>query len=383
MNTLYVTPSSSSASPSRAGSSTPGSSSPHAASPSGAATASRQAASVRRRRSIRPRILFGGPAHRRPRGVHPRRGPEARRLRRLIAGDRRPLELPLGRLLEDHPQPLERLLRLAPDPAGGADLPQPVDDLPRAVALPHRQLGVLLGQRAAKLKARRRPRPDRVHPCEPVVAHVVVRVRRAAGQVRHEVEDLLAGSGDDCGDADLAHGGAIVRGCRQAAFGTTASRRSPACTRSERTACLRSSGSAPKHSSHSTRPESSSCRRSPASGIRRHSPQPSLDGLSAPRLRRSSIAPRSGMVPSSAGRASVLQASYPTPDEYRPPDAGTRRSPRRPESPQIPQKRVERGPSLVTIRHPPPRGEIIKWKRSAPEPWRGPALSAATRVGSL
>ena len=80
---------------------------------------------------------------------------------------------------------------------------------------------------------------------------------RPAGEVAYEIEDLLPRGRDDGGDGDLAHGGAIVRGARQAAFGTPASRRSPACTRSERTARRLSSGRAPKQSSHSRRPLSS------------------------------------------------------------------------------------------------------------------------------
>src|SRR5215210_864491 len=114
MKTLYSTPSSSSASPSRAGSSTPCSSSllPHAAGPP--ARAARQS-SMSRRRDTRAGILA------------PRVGAEPGCLLGLIAGDRRSLRRLLLRLLEEHPQAVERLARLAADPTRGADLLEAID----------------------------------------------------------------------------------------------------------------------------------------------------------------------------------------------------------------------------------------------------------------
>src|SRR5215211_216493 len=99
----------------------------HADSPSDAAVASRQAA-VARRRPIGRRILLGGLAAPGARGVHSRCPTEAGGLERLVAGDGGALERLVGRLLEDQPQPLERNPGVALDPAGGADLDDPVDD---------------------------------------------------------------------------------------------------------------------------------------------------------------------------------------------------------------------------------------------------------------
>ena len=76
----------------------------------------------------------------------------------------------------------------------------------RPVDLGDLKLGVLLGEGRLELKARGGAEPDRVDAGEPVVAHEVIRVRRARGQIADEVEDLLPGSGDDGGDGDLAHG---------------------------------------------------------------------------------------------------------------------------------------------------------------------------------
>src|SRR3954449_1068623 len=67
---------------------------------------------LRRRRAIG----FGSLAPRRSRRIEPGGLSEARRLGRLPARDRDPLERLCGRLLEDHPQPLERLGRVAPYP---------------------------------------------------------------------------------------------------------------------------------------------------------------------------------------------------------------------------------------------------------------------------
>src|SRR5215211_2264258 len=110
------------ASPSRAGASTPCSSSfPQAAAP--VTRTRRQAARVRRRRTTGGASLMPGGASR----IHARWGAEARGLGRLVARDRRPLERLLRWLLEDHPQPVERPLRLAPDPTRRADLPEAID----------------------------------------------------------------------------------------------------------------------------------------------------------------------------------------------------------------------------------------------------------------
>src|SRR5215211_6690220 len=171
---------------------------------------------------------------------------EARRLVRLVPRDRRALELRALGLLEDRPQPLERLPRLAPDPAGGADLleavddggrlaeggelhagdvrrlacevvdgdravaaapahPDLLDDLPRAVGLRDRQLRVLVRERRVELEAGRGADTHRLYPSQAVVVHVVVRERRPGGEVADEVEDGLARGRDDCRDGDLAH----------------------------------------------------------------------------------------------------------------------------------------------------------------------------------
>src|SRR4051794_40067662 len=199
-----------------------------------------------RRRGIERGILRGFPA-RRTGGVHARGDPEAGRLVGLVAGDRRALELAARRLLEDHPQALERLRRLAAHPARGSQLPhaidqrgrlaqrgqldpghagrldrevvdgeravapaaahgQLLDDAARAIDLSDLKLRVLLGQRRSQLEARGGPDAHRVDAREPVVAHEVVRVGGPGGEVADEVEDLLAGGGYDCRDGDLAHG---------------------------------------------------------------------------------------------------------------------------------------------------------------------------------
>src|SRR5919109_2920764 len=166
-------------------------------------------------------------------GVHARRSPEPRRLCRLIARDGRSLERILWRLLEDHPEPLERLLSLAAQPSGGADLLQPVDDggrlavgrqlhardaaalgsevvhghrpvapaatdaqlfdnTARTVRLLDLKLRILLRERSTQSKARRGANPHRVDPSQAVVPQVVVRVRGTTRKVAHEVEDLFA-----------------------------------------------------------------------------------------------------------------------------------------------------------------------------------------------
>src|SRR5215218_4705496 len=103
----------------------PCSSSPQATSPSGAASASTQAA-MGRRRSIERGILGAFPA-RRAGGVHAGGDAETWRLVGLEPGDRGPLELAARGVLEDHAQALERLGGLAAHPAGGAKLPDSVD----------------------------------------------------------------------------------------------------------------------------------------------------------------------------------------------------------------------------------------------------------------
>ncbi|MGH3101426.1 MAG: hypothetical protein ACRDPU_10590, partial [Thermoleophilia bacterium] len=87
---------------------------------------------------------------------------------------------------------------------------------------------------------------------------------------------------------------------RYAARGTTARRRSLACTRTVRTARRRSSGRLAKQSAQSVRPPSSSCIRSPARGVRRHSAQDVVLGASVPMLLRTSMEASSGMKTSSA-----------------------------------------------------------------------------------
>src|SRR5918998_3581151 len=96
------------ASPSRAGSLRPASSLgwPHAETVSAAASAA-QTVALLRVRAIGSGILLGGLAGPRPCRVHPHRAAEARRLERLVARDRRPLERLVGPLLEDHPKPPE------------------------------------------------------------------------------------------------------------------------------------------------------------------------------------------------------------------------------------------------------------------------------------
>src|SRR5437764_8081461 len=113
-------------SPSRAGDFAPGwLSRPQAASARAARAA--QAASIGfGRASMAARSLFVA-CLRRPRRIHAGPGTETGRLRRLEACDRGPHQLALGRLLEQLAQPLERELRLAPHPSGGAHLLQTID----------------------------------------------------------------------------------------------------------------------------------------------------------------------------------------------------------------------------------------------------------------
>jgi hypothetical protein len=83
---------------------------------------------------------------------------------------------------------------------------QLLDDPPGAVNLPDLELGVVLRERGLESEARRRALSHRVHAGQPVVVHVVVRVRRAAGEITDEVEDPLALGRDDLRHVDLAHG---------------------------------------------------------------------------------------------------------------------------------------------------------------------------------
>src|SRR5919108_5483755 len=146
MKTLYVRPSSSSASPSRAGSWTPcsTSASPHATRP--APRAARQS-TTDRRRGMRAGILVRPSETRLASRVHPRGRAEARRLVRLVARDRSSRQLHAVRLLEHHAQPVERLTRLPLDPPGGADLLEAVDRgcrLAEGRALgPHREAAII------------------------------------------------------------------------------------------------------------------------------------------------------------------------------------------------------------------------------------------------
>src|SRR4051812_17305764 len=120
-------PASPSDSPSRAGSSVP---CPLLPQPTSAAvSASTQAAAVvLAGRRIGARILGTCLVARAPgpRGVHPGVRPEPGRLERLVAGHADARERALGRILEPQPQTLERHLRVAPYPARGAGLPEPV-----------------------------------------------------------------------------------------------------------------------------------------------------------------------------------------------------------------------------------------------------------------
>src|SRR5829696_6461021 len=259
---------------------------------------------ARHERMSRDTLLTGGTG-----GVHAAVASEAGRLGGLVARNRRPTERPVGPFLEDRAQSSQRRRALPPDPAGGADLEQPVDDrgglaergelhaghatrllaevvdgeravapatpeadllddAPRPIDLTDGELGVLLGERRMQAEARSRPLTHGVHAREPVVVQVVVGVGGPRGEVVHEVEDLLARCGYDRGDADLAHGRAPsyrLAGGAQAALGTTDSLRSLAC------------------------------RRSPASGARRQSAQRRADEGSARTQRRISREARSGI----------------------------------------------------------------------------------------
>src|SRR4051812_41394330 len=118
--------------PSRAGSSVPWPELPPQPAARAAASARAQAAAVvLAGRRIGARILLGAtlvPGTPRASRVHPRVRAEAGRLERLVAGDAHPGERAVRGVLEHEPQTLERHLRVALDPAGGAGLPDPVED---------------------------------------------------------------------------------------------------------------------------------------------------------------------------------------------------------------------------------------------------------------
>src|SRR4051794_41492800 len=133
MKTLYSTPARGKESPSRAGSSTPCFSSalPQPARAAVAARAAAHAAAVVfRRSSIGAGSLLGGAGGAgagRVSRVAPGMKSEAGRLQGLVPGDGGPGQRSLGGVLEDLAKAVERRLRLAPHPPGGAHLLQRVD----------------------------------------------------------------------------------------------------------------------------------------------------------------------------------------------------------------------------------------------------------------
>ena len=193
----------------------------------------------------------------------------------FVAGDGRPLRRRLLRLLEDHPEAVQRLARLAPHPSGCAELPEAIhhrgrlavggqlhardarrlarevvhrdgavaaaatnadllDDPPRAVRLGDRELRVLVGHRTVEPEASGGADPHRPHAGQPVVVHEVVGEAGPAGEVADEVEHVLAGCRDDGRDGDLAHERAIVpasRGGQTGALGGAGHHREPALAR--------------------------------------------------------------------------------------------------------------------------------------------------------